>query len=101
MAFRFDKLTHKAQEAVAAAQALAADKGNPEFDPLHVLAALLDETDGIAVPLFEKIGVSLKQLRSLVTAELARFPSVSGGSTPQPNANLRKCSMLLPRKQRK
>ena len=90
MAFRFDKLTHKAQEAVAAAQALAADKGNPEFDPLHVLAALLDETDGIAVPLFEKIGVSLKQLRSLVTAELARFPSVSGGSTPQPNANLRK-----------
>ena len=38
MAFRFDKLTLKAQEAVAGAQALAADKGNPQIDPLHLLA---------------------------------------------------------------
>ena len=41
MAFRFDKLTIKAQEAVASAQQLAADRGNPQIDPLHLLAGLL------------------------------------------------------------
>ena len=41
MAFRFDKLTLKAQEAVARAQELAADRGHAQIDPLHLLAALL------------------------------------------------------------
>ena len=41
MAFRFDKLTIKAQEAVARAQELAAEAGNPQIEPLHLLAALL------------------------------------------------------------
>ena len=43
MAFRLDKLTIKAQEAVQRAQTLAGEKGHPEMDPLHLLAALLDE----------------------------------------------------------
>jgi len=43
MAFRFDKLTLKALESVAAAQSLAADKSNPQIDLLHLLAALLNE----------------------------------------------------------
>ncbi len=47
MAFRFDKLTIKAQEAVALAQSLAAERGNPELDALHVLAALLQDSSGI------------------------------------------------------
>ena len=41
MNFRFDKLTIKAQEGVAAAQALAQEQGHPEVDSLHLLAALL------------------------------------------------------------
>ena len=45
MAFRFDKLTIKAQEAVQAAQERAADAGNPQIDVLHLLAALLAESD--------------------------------------------------------
>ena len=57
MAFRFDKLTIKAQEAVTAAQSLAADRGNAEIDPLHLLAALLAQTDGIAGPLLDRVGV--------------------------------------------
>ena len=46
MAFRFDKLTIKAQEAVQRAQELAADAGNPQIEPLHLLAALLGRDRG-------------------------------------------------------
>ena len=50
MAFRLDKLTVKSQEAVQRAQSLASEKGHPELDPLHLLAALLDEQEGVARP---------------------------------------------------
>ena len=50
MTFRFDKLTVKAQESVTGAQSLASQAGNPEVDSLHLLAALLSESDGIVRP---------------------------------------------------
>ncbi|MGD0518944.1 MAG: ATP-dependent chaperone ClpB [Thermoguttaceae bacterium] len=91
MAFRFDKLTLKAQEAVAAAQSLAADKGNPQIDPLHLLAALLNEKDGgIIGPILDKIGVNRAQLDKIVEAELGHFAKVSGGAPPQPGSELNK-----------
>lgn len=86
MAFRFDKLTIKAQEAIANAQELASEKGHPEIDPLHLLAALLAETDGITRPLLERIGVNRAQLERMVQAELGRFPKVSGNAQVQPNS---------------
>ncbi|MCA9144626.1 MAG: ATP-dependent chaperone ClpB, partial [Planctomycetales bacterium] len=89
MTFRFDKLTIKAQEAVAAAQNLASEKGNPEVDALHLLAALLRESDGVVQPILNKIGVNRDQLSSMVNAELSRLPKTSGGSQPQVNAGLR------------
>jgi len=46
MAFSFDKLTTKSQEAISAAQSLAVKAENPEFTPVHLLAALLEERDG-------------------------------------------------------
>jgi ATP-dependent Clp protease ATP-binding subunit ClpB len=90
MAFRFDKLTIKAQEAVAGAQNLATERGNAELDPLHVLSALLDETDGLVRPLLEKIGVNMTQLDRMIDGELDRLPKVSGGSQPHPSAALQK-----------
>ena len=66
MAFRFDKLTLKAQEAVARAQELATDRGNAQIDPLHLLAALLTENDGIVGPILERIGVHRQQLDSII-----------------------------------
>ena len=90
MAFRIDKLTVKAQEAVAGAQELAAERGHPEIDTLHLLAALLGESDGVVRPLLDKIGAAHGQLSSTVESELERMPKVSGsGSPPQPNAALR------------
>src|SRR5262245_49988064 len=80
MAFRFDKLTVKAQEAVQRAHGLAQDLGNQQLQPLHLLAALLREDQGIVKPLLQKIGANLGQLEAIVESELARLPKVSGAS---------------------
>jgi ATP-dependent Clp protease ATP-binding subunit ClpB len=88
MAFRFDKLTLKAQEAVVRAQELATDRGNAQIDPLHLLAALLTENDGIIGPIIERIGVNRQQLDSITQAELKHFAQVSGGAPPQGSREL-------------
>jgi ATP-dependent Clp protease ATP-binding subunit ClpB len=82
MSFRFEKLTIKAQEAVAEAQSLAMQQGNPQIEAVHLLAGLLAETEGIVQPILQKIGVNLGQLRSTVDGELQRLPKVSGGAAP-------------------
>ncbi len=78
MAFRFDKLTVKGQEAVQRAQQLAEDKGNSQLAAMHLLAALLDEQEGIIRPLVQKIGANPQQLHSAAIAEIDRLPKVSG-----------------------
>ncbi len=90
MAFRFDKLTLKAQEAVQRAQELAADAGNPQIEPMHLLAALLGESEGVVRPLLEQIGANNQQLRQMVTAELAHLPKASGGHPPGISDDLNK-----------
>ncbi len=90
MAFRFDKLTTKAQALVAEAQGRAASAGNPEITPLHLLSAMLDESDGITRPLLEKMNADPSQLQELVASELPRLPSVSGGRQPGIAATLQK-----------
>jgi ATP-dependent Clp protease ATP-binding subunit ClpB len=82
MPFRFDKLTIKAQEAVARAQELAAEAGNPQIEPIHLLAALLKEDGGIVRPVLEKIGANVGQLDHIVEAELKHLPRSSGGAPP-------------------
>jgi len=88
MAFRFEKLTIKAQQAVAKAQALAADRAHPEIDPVHLLAALLAEQGGVVEAVLERIGANRAQLDRIVQSELGHFPKVSGGAQPQSNTAL-------------
>ena len=78
MAFRMDKLTVKAQEAVQTAQDLAENNGHQHIAPLHLLKALLTEQQGVVRPLLDRIGANARQLDSLVDSELARLPKVSG-----------------------
>ena len=78
MAFRFDKLTVKAQEAVQRAQQLAEDRGHQQLQPLHLLHALLAEEQGVVRPLIQKIGANVGQLQTMVDDELGRLPKVSG-----------------------
>src|SRR5437773_11236884 len=82
MAFRLDKLTVKSQEAVQRAQSLAGEKGHPEMDALHLLAALIEDAEGVARPILEKMGVNIQQLQREVNTELDRKPKGSGGSQP-------------------
>jgi ATP-dependent Clp protease ATP-binding subunit ClpB len=86
---RFDKLTVKAQEAMQAAQEMAARFGQQQIQPLHVLWALLAQGDGVVPPLLEKLGVSPTQLASEVEKQVERLPKVSGGSEQylSPEAN--------------
>ncbi len=88
MAFRFDKFTIKAQESVQRAVELAADRGNPQTTPVHLLAALVAEREGIVRPLLEKIGVDRGHLERIIEAELSHLPKVSGGAQPQPDQEL-------------
>src|ERR1700761_4625203 len=80
MAIKWEKLTVKSQEAVQAAQGLAADNGNPEVLPLHLMAALLEDKEGVVIPVLEKVGVGTQQLLATVNAAIAKLPKVQGAS---------------------
>jgi ATP-dependent Clp protease ATP-binding subunit ClpB len=89
MTFRLDKLTVKAQEALQRAQELAQEKQNPQLEPLHLLAGLLAETEGIVGAVLDKIGANRKRLADIVEADLRQLPRVSGATaTPQPSSAL-------------
>jgi len=81
MAIRWDKFTLKAQEAVQRANQLASEHGNPELLPLHLLAALLEDKDGIVPPVLEKIGVGPQSVLNEVYEAIGKLPKVSGGAT--------------------
>ncbi len=82
MAIKWEKLTAKSQEAVQAAQGIAGDNGNPEVLPLHLLSALLEDRDGVVLPVLERVGVDVPQLKSSLNAAIAKLPKVQGGSQP-------------------
>ncbi|MCH7227197.1 ATP-dependent chaperone ClpB [Haloferula sp. A504] len=85
-----DKITTKLQEALQAAQRLASKSAHPELKSIHVLLALLQQEGGIAVPILNKAGVDITQLKASVAAALAKEPSQQGASAqPQLSYGLR------------
>jgi ATP-dependent Clp protease ATP-binding subunit ClpB len=90
MAIKWDRLTVKSQEAVQAASGHAAENGNPEVLPLHLMAALLEDREGVVIPVLEKVGVPVEQLLSGVNAAIAKLPKVQGGGQPGMSAALQK-----------
>ena len=79
------KLTTRSQEAFAAAQRLAVDRGQAALEPLHLLVALLGQTDGIAAPLLTAVGADPADVRAKADAALRRMPSVTGATVPAPS----------------
>src|SRR6266508_2197363 len=77
---RIDRYTQKMQEALQAAQDLASQLNNSEITNEHFLSALLDQSDGIARPLLEKIGANVDQLQERLRAELERRPKIHGSA---------------------
>jgi len=80
MAIKWEKLTVKSQEAVRDASSHAAENGNPEVLPLHLMAALLEDREGVVIPVLEKVGVPVEQLLSGVNSAIGKLPKVQGGA---------------------
>jgi ATP-dependent Clp protease ATP-binding subunit ClpB len=72
-----DRLTVKSAEALNEAISLARRAGNPLVYDLHLLSALLSQDEGIVVPILQKLGLNVTQLREQVERELGRFPKQS------------------------
>ena len=75
---RMDKLTSKFQMALSDAQSLAVGRDHQFIEPVHVLAALLDQDGGTVRPLLTQAGVNVKLLRSQLNEALDRLPQVEG-----------------------
>jgi ATP-dependent Clp protease ATP-binding subunit ClpB len=73
-----DRFTIKSQEAIQAAQRLAEGRGNPQLTPEHLLAVLLEQDAGVVVPVLQKLGVEVGDLRTRVNAALEALPTVTG-----------------------
>jgi ATP-dependent Clp protease ATP-binding subunit ClpB len=78
---QLDKLTSKFQEALADAQGLAMAGENPAIEAVHVLEALLNQTGGSLLLLFKKVQGDFDLLRSLITSELQKLPTVTGSNS--------------------
>ena len=73
-----EKFTTKFQQALSEAQSLALGKDNQFIEPVHLLAALLNQQDGSIAPILTASGVNVALLRNELNAELNKLPQVSG-----------------------
>ncbi len=77
MTINFNKFTIKAQEAMQEAGHIAANYSNQQIEPQHLLAALIQSDESIAVSLIRKIGSNINTLRIKVSALIDKLPKVS------------------------
>src|SRR5919202_780681 len=84
-----NRFTIKSQEAIAAAGSLAERRRNPQITPEHLLVVLLEQEDGVVVPVLGKLGANLAAVRSEANAALEALPRVSqGGESAGPSSEL-------------
>ena len=97
MAIRWDKFTVKSQQAMQQAQARAAELGNPEIQPVHLLLALLEDREGVIPAVLEKIGVPTERLESDLHGIEEKLPRVAGAAAqPGLSQALNKASSTRP-----
>jgi ATP-dependent Clp protease ATP-binding subunit ClpB len=77
-----DRFTIRSQEAVAAAQRLASERSNPEVAPAHLLAALLDQDEGVVVPVLQRLGIDAREARGRADEAVGKLPKLSGNTVP-------------------
>ncbi len=78
-----DRFTVKSQEGVAAAQGLASQHRNTEVAPAHLLLALLEQQDGLVVPVLNKLSTDVASVRSRAEEAVTALPSISGAEEPE------------------
>jgi len=75
---RFDKFTIKSQDLIQNAQSLASSHNNQQLEPEHLLAAMLNEQEGVAGSMLRKLGVSPEAIAQEIAKAIDKFPKVSG-----------------------
>ena len=75
----FEKMTIKAQESLREAHQLAEGRGHPALEPLHLLTALVRQSDGLVRPILEKVGLRIADIEAELERALAKRPKASGG----------------------
>jgi len=80
---QLDKFTVKSQEAIQTAHSLAEQFGNPEMQPEHLLKALLEQPEGVVVPILQKLGVTPAVVLSETDQLIGKLPKVSGSGAGQ------------------
>ncbi len=88
------KFTRMSQQAIGDAVQSASAAGNPQLEPVHLLAALLQQQGGVAVGLLEAVGASPQQVGQKARAALVALPRVSGTAVAQPSPS-RATSVVL------
>ncbi|UWX96705.1 ATP-dependent chaperone ClpB [Arthrobacter zhaoxinii] len=78
------KFTNKSQEALSAAAMNANTAGNPQIEPAHLLKALMDQRQGVAVALLKAAGVNVDTVSAAASTAIHQLPSSSGSSVAQP-----------------
>ncbi|HRI03299.1 MAG TPA: ATP-dependent chaperone ClpB [Pyrinomonadaceae bacterium] len=76
---KFDRFTIRGQEAVQEAIGVAEKGQNQQVEPEHLLAAMLEQKEGVVKPILGKIGANAQTVAAEVQAAIAKFPQVSGG----------------------
>lgn len=74
----FDKLTLKAQEAVAKAQQIASEHGHQQIEVEHLLKALIEDSEGVPGAILKKLGANEGLVLSRLDEEIQKIPKVSG-----------------------
>ena len=75
---RLDKLTLKGQEALQAAHSHAQEKSNPQVTPEHLLWGLIEQKEGVVLPILQKLGVNLQTIAHQLADAIAKLPKVQG-----------------------
>src|SRR5262250_3178174 len=77
-AMRLDKFTLKAQEAIESGVASAEKQNHQQVEPEHILAAMIEQSEGVTRPMLGRVGVNLQAILSDLDASIKKFPQVSG-----------------------
>ncbi|HMS09350.1 MAG TPA: Clp protease N-terminal domain-containing protein, partial [Pyrinomonadaceae bacterium] len=76
---RFDRFTIRGQEAVQAAIGVAEKQQNQQVEPEHILAAMLEQKEGVLKPILGKIGANATAIAADIQASIDKMPKVTGG----------------------
>jgi ATP-dependent Clp protease ATP-binding subunit ClpB len=77
-----DRFTIKSQEAVAGAQRIATESRNPEVAPPHLLLALLEQDDGLVVPVLRKLDADVDAIIARTREAVQALPTLGGDAEP-------------------